>query len=178
MKKIWPVASIVLGTVLIIAVFAIWQGDKSGGIANVSVATPTPSKPPTVVSGISVSPQPFDWGKIKYGGGIVETKFTLKNTTSDILKISKIETSCMCTQASMKLGDKESPFFSMPGHGGPNPGWQADFQPGQEAVITAKFDPAAHGPEGVGKVDRVIRVWFSQPENTYQDVNFVGTVVK
>lgn len=177
MKKIWPIATIVLGTVLLISVFAIWQGDKSGGIASAPAATPTPSKPPTAVSEISVSPQPFDWGNIKYGGGIVETKFTLKNTSSNVLKIAKVETSCMCTEASLKVGDKESPFFSMPGHTA-NPGWQADFQPGQEAIITAKFDPAAHGPEGIGKVDRVIRVWFSQPENSYQDVNFSGTVVK
>lgn len=179
-ERIWLIASIVFGTLLLISVFALWQGDRSGNTTNsgLTSATPTPEKPkPISLPSITASPEPFDWGNIKINGGIVQTKFTLKNSSAEAVSISKLETSCMCTEASLKIGEKESPFFGMPGHT-PNPGWQAEISAGQEAILTVKFDPAAHGPEGLGKVNRVARIWFSKPDNTYRDIAFVANVVK
>ncbi len=179
-NKIWPIAAVVLGTLLLISLFAFWQGNKSpktGVTSGVSTPVPTQTKP-VALNSLSVSPEPFDWGDIKIGGGIVEQKFTLKNTADTAISVSKLETSCMCTEASLTVGDKESPFFGMPGHQGANPGWQAEIAPGAEVTLTVKFDPAAHGPQGVGKINRSIRIWFSQPANSYRDIGFVANVVK
>lgn len=176
-EKIWPLVAVILGTFLVITLFALWQGqgDKTGG--QVSSNPTQPQKKPVVLSSLKVSPEPFDWGNIKINGGIVQTQFTLKNEADKAVSIARIETSCMCTEASLKVGEKKSPFFGMPGHAG-NPGWQAEITPGEEVTLTVKFDPAAHGPEGLGKVDRVTRIWFSQPENSYRDIAFAATVVK
>lgn len=162
-----------------LSLFAFWQGDKSPKAGKTSgLPTPLPQTKPVPLSFLTVSPEPFDWGNIKINGGIVQTKFSLKNLSQETVKVAKVETSCMCTEASLKAGDQESPFFGMPGHGGANPGWQAEITPGGEATLTVKFDPAAHGPEGLGKVTRVTRIWFSQPVNTYRDIAFAATVVK
>lgn len=175
-EKTWLMASAILGTLLLVSFFAIWQGGKGGSGSSFTAPTTTNTKL-TPLSSLTVSPEPFNWGSLKINGGIVQTKFTLKNTSSQALKITKLETSCMCTEASLKVGDQESPFFGMPGHAG-NPGWPAEVAPGGEMILTVKFDPAAHGPEGLGKVDRLARIWFSEPANSYRDIAFTANVVK
>lgn len=47
--------------------------------------------------------------------------------------------------------------FGMPGHGA-IPTINEALEPGTEATIEVVFDPAAHGPAGVGKVNRVVTV--------------------
>lgn len=175
-EKTWLMASAILGTLLLVSLFAIWQGGKGGSSPSSTVPTTTNTKS-TPLSSLTVSPEPFNWGSLKINGGIVQTKFTLKNTSSQALKVAKLETSCMCTEASLKIGDQESPFFGMPGHAG-NAGWQTEIAPGAEASLMVKFDPAAHGPEGLGKVDRITRIWFSEPANSYRDIAFTANVVK
>ncbi|MDP3998191.1 MAG: DUF1573 domain-containing protein [bacterium] len=142
------------------------------------------STPPAVnsaqlssLSGMEVSPQPFEFGDVSMGKGIVTKTFSLKNKTGKEIKVAKVETSCMCTEASLKVGDTESPYFGMPGHTS-NSGWQATIPPDGEAFLTAKYDPNAHGPSGTGLAKRVVRVFFSDPQNTYSDVNFTANVVK
>lgn len=142
-------------------------------------SSPTPSVNSaqlSPVSGLDVSPQPFDFGKTPMSKGIVSKTFSLKNKSGKKTEIAKIETSCMCTEASIKVGDKESPYFGMPGHTF-NSGWQATIPPDGEALLTAKFDPAAHGPQGTGIAKRVVRVFFSDPPNTFLDVNFSADVI-
>lgn len=177
-QKIWLLTSVILGTLVVISLFALWQGGKTGNVASSLSSAPTANNSkPTPITSLTANPDPFDWGNIKINGGIVQTKFALKNTSSQVLKVAKLETSCMCTEASLKIGDQESPFFGMPGHAG-NPGWQAEIASGAEVSLTVKFDPAAHGPEGLGKVDRVARIWFSDPANSYRDIAFTANVVK
>ena len=174
-EKTWLLASAILGTLLLVSFLAIWQGGKVNQSS--SITSTTSQSKPVPVTGLTAAPEPFNWGNIKINGGIVQAKFTLKNTSPRALKIAKLETSCMCTEASLKIGDQESPFFGMPGHAG-NADWQAEIAPGAEASLTVKFDPAAHGPEGLGKVDRIARIWFSDPANSYRDIAFTATVVK
>lgn len=152
------------------------SGTSSSG-TNSSGGSSATSGPLTKLSNVEVSPQPFDWGDISMKNGVVNKTFTLKNKVGQNLKVAKIETSCMCTQASMKIGDKESPYFGMPGHTS-NSGWQADIPKDGEAQVSVKFNPNAHGPSGTGPFNRVVRVFLSDPQNTYVDINFQGEVIK
>ena len=43
----------------------------------------------------------------------------------------------------------------MPGHGF-GPKIDETFLPGEEAVIEVIFDPSAHGPAGIGTVERAV----------------------
>lgn len=172
-EKFWLVTSFVLGTLLLVSLFAVWQGDSSAlpARSEQASATKSPTKP-VALSQLQAEPQPFDWGEIKINGGIVQKEFKIKNEGESV-KTERLETSCMCTEASLN----GSPFFGMPGHQA-NPGFTTEINKGQEVTLTVRFDPAAHGPEGLGKVDRVIRIWFSRPENSYKDIEFTANVVK
>ena len=89
--------------------------------------------------------------------GKVSHEFTIKNVGKEPLKLGKMYTSCMCTTVSLLLnGEKKGPF-GMPGHT-PLPKVNKEIQPGGSAQIEVIFDPAAHGPAGVGIIERVAYV--------------------
>ncbi len=104
----------------------------------------------------SVSPF-FDFGKISMAAGKVSKVYWIKNISGDPLTISKLYTSCMCTDATLitKAG-KRGPF-GMPGHG-PTPRIEERLAPGESAQVEAVFDPAAHGPAGIGQTDRIVTI--------------------
>ncbi len=115
-----------------------------------------------VVSGIlpgslTISPASFDFGSISMARGKVKTIFALKNVSSGTIEISKIATSCMCTEASLLLGGDRLGPFGMPGHG-IVPRVNRSIAPGEEAAIEVVFDPAAHGPAGIGNIERAVLV--------------------
>jgi hypothetical protein len=124
------------------------------------------------VEEILVEPTHHDFGTISMAKGKVETEFKLKNTSEKPLKIRQLQTSCMCTEAVMRIGDKESPVFGM--HA--NPTWLEDFPAQTEATIKVVFDPAAHGPGGVGKIERVVQVLFAEPENGVKEMHLSAEV--
>lgn len=102
--------------------------------------------------------QSYDFGEISMAKGDVSHQFKIKNSGSNPVEISKLYTSCMCTTASLVMGDnKRSGPFGMPGHGFV-PKINKSLAPGEEAVIEVVFDPAAHGPAGVGRIERVVYV--------------------
>src|SRR3972149_6018400 len=75
--------------------------------------------------------------------------------TDKTIRLKKIATSCMCTTASFDMDGKTTKFFGMEGHGDANPPVNIEIGAGQEGKAIVKFDPAAHGPQGVGPFDRV-----------------------
>lgn len=98
----------------------------------------------------------YDFGSVSMMKGNVEHEFAIKNTTDADLIIDGAETSCMCTEAILKLPDnKEMGPFGMPGHGF-TPSIKATVRPGETFTVRAIFDPAAHGPAGIGKVERQV----------------------
>lgn len=95
----------------------------------------------------------YDFGSISMANGKVKKVFTFKNNTSETVAVKKLYTSCMCTQATLvKSGETFGPF-GMPAHGF-IPEINKNINPGQEAQIEVVFDPAAHGPAGVGPIER------------------------
>ncbi|MEX2033202.1 MAG: DUF1573 domain-containing protein, partial [Candidatus Colwellbacteria bacterium] len=99
----------------------------------------------------------YDFGEVSMAKGLVNHEFVLSNTSSAPVKIGSVETTCMCTTAYLKVGEgKEAGPFGMPGHGGPRAAANLTVLPGEKLIVRAVFDPSAHGPAGVGAVERAI----------------------
>ncbi|OGM96881.1 MAG: hypothetical protein A3J46_03880 [Candidatus Yanofskybacteria bacterium RIFCSPHIGHO2_02_FULL_41_11] len=99
----------------------------------------------------------FDFGSISMANGEVVHEFKVKNITEKNVKIGKMYTSCMCTTAWFIKGDVSKGPFGMPGHGYVPP-VNEQLGPGEEAAIKIIFDPNAHGPAGIGKIERSIYI--------------------
>jgi len=158
-------------TLLLVIGFAFWQGRSTDGGDSLSEGSST-----SEVLGVEIDPLNYDLGNVKIDGGIVTKEYEVKNTTDKTLKLKKVATSCMCTTASFELGDKKTKYFGMEGHGDSNPSVNIEIGPGQTGKVVARFDPAAHGPQGVGPIDRSIFLTFSDPAGV-KEMKFNGTVV-
>ena len=113
---------------------------------------------PAAASGkLSAAEKSYDFGKISMAAGTVRHSFAVKNESGAAVKIKKIFTSCMCTEATLKLGEKTMGPYGMPGHG-LAPSVNEEIAAGGEALVEVVFDPAAHGPAGVGRVSRQVTV--------------------
>ena len=97
----------------------------------------------------------YDFGTISMAKGKVTNIYSIKNTGTEPVTINSTYTSCMCTSATLVIGDKKIGPFGMPGHGF-LPKLSQVIEPGDEFQVEGVFDPAAHGPAGVGTIERVI----------------------
>lgn len=99
----------------------------------------------------------YDLGTISMSAGKVSRVFKITNSGGTPIQVKKIYTSCMCTTATLTTQKGKAGPFGMPGHT-VIPTISQIVAPGEEASIEAIFDPAAHGPQGVGKVRRSIYI--------------------
>lgn len=108
-------------------------------------------------TGLSASETSFNFGSISMAAGKVTHRFRVNNSSADPVVIQKLYTSCMCTTAALIKGVRQFGPFGMPGHT-PIPVINQTLAPGERAYIEVVFDPAAHGPAGVGPIERVVIV--------------------
>ena len=99
----------------------------------------------------------YDFGEVSMAKGNVLHSFKIKNTGERAVMINKMYTSCMCTTAKLSMGGKIWGPYGMPGHMS-IPKIGEVLNPGEEAEIETVFDPAAHGPAGVGRIERQVTV--------------------
>lgn len=99
----------------------------------------------------------YDFGPVSMANGKVSKVFTIKNSTDNAATIQKLYTSCMCTEATLLQNGQRIGPFGMPGHG-PIPTIAQPLNAGESAEVEVVFDPAAHGPAGVGPIQRDIYV--------------------
>ena len=97
----------------------------------------------------------YNFGKIKQSGGVVSSTFAVRNDGGRDAQVSEVLTSCSCTTA--EIGKKI-------------------IKPGETAEVEAVFDPAAHGPAGVGKVRRVVYVETDSSEAPEIQLSFEANV--
>lgn len=119
----------------------------------------------STTTGALLSSEPFfDFGNISMAAGKVSHRFRIRNTGDSAITINKIYTSCMCTAATLITPTGRKGPFGMPGHGF-IPAIFETIPPSGGAQVEVVFDPAAHGPAGIGPTDRVvtIRTNESQP---------------
>ena len=99
----------------------------------------------------------YDFGKISMKNGNVSKEFLITNVSGADVTLAKVLTSCMCTSAFIVKpdGSVKGPF-GMAGHGGAVPPANEIIKTGENRIIRVIFNPNAHGPAGVGKIDRFI----------------------
>lgn len=119
-------------------------------------------------------PTSFDWGPVPMNKGNVTKVFTIKNTGTDTLKLYNIKTSCHCTKAYVSINKVDSPSFGMDSLSS----WTGEVPKGTEAKLTVIFDPAYHGPSGMGAINRFVSVETNDRANSKLTFTLTGTVVK
>ncbi len=100
----------------------------------------------------------YDFGTVSMAKGKVTKLFKVDNSTLAPITVRKLYTSCMCTTASLVQGERRVGPFGMEGHGGPIPTINEELAAGETAQVEVTFDPAAHGPAGVGPITRNVFV--------------------
>ena len=112
---------------------------------------------------ISITPDSYDLGNVSQKKGKVYTYFDLKNEGKSDLVIDRLDTSCGCTFVAILFEGKESPYFTMPGHGYENPEWEGvSIPPGKTAQLKVMYDPNVH-PDFRGFAIREISVYSNDP---------------
>ena len=109
------------------------------------------------VGSLAVEETNFDFGTVSMAAGNVTHAFKIKNAGSEDVVIEKMYTSCMCTIASLIKNEKQFGPYGMPGHGF-IPSMNEIMRSGEEATISVTFDPAAHGPAGIGRIERTVTI--------------------
>lgn len=102
---------------------------------------------------LQLDKQEHDFGTISMKDGKVKANFRITNPTSDNVEISKLYTTCMCTTAILTAGGQTFGPYGMPGHGA-FPTFKQNLAPGEAAQVEVIYDPNAHGPAGVGYIER------------------------
>ena len=104
---------------------------------------------------LALDPLKYDFGTISMKNGLVTKSFKVKNTQDRQIDLSTAYTSCMCTTAKIVIDGQEYGPFSMQGHGAMKM-LNQKLRPGQEAELLVTFDPNAHGPSGIGVIERTV----------------------
>ncbi len=100
----------------------------------------------------------FNFGLISMAKGKVTHRYWISNAGTEPILIRKMYTSCMCTTAALvKTSGRKFDPVGMTGHGS-MPTINEPMNPGEQAIIEVVFDPAAHGPAGIGPTDRVVTI--------------------
>lgn len=156
------------GVILLIAV----------GLAFIAKSdAPTPRVSTNGASVLAATEDFFDFGTIKMRDGKVSRVFTVRNDSAEQMTIQSVYTSCMCTEALVTdaLGKEHGPF-GMPGHTSPRT--KIEVGAGESVSVKAIFDPAAHGPSGVGLAERSIYLETSSAEKPRVELKFKAVVTR
>lgn len=146
MKNILPIVLVVVATAGMVILLALISKPNSSARTAVQAGNDVL----TVVGDTK-----FDFGTISMAKGKVRKEFQVKNTAEQDVTLTKLFTSCMCTKASLTIDGKTVGPFGMPGHI-TVPSISEVLAAGATATVTAEFDPAAHGPAGVGAIERKV----------------------
>lgn len=140
-----------IGIVLLAGIIALVAAGQNGN----KNEAPLPYLP----GALKAAEASFDFGQISMAAGKVSHSFKVKNSSAQPVKTGKLYTSCMCTEASFVKGSLRKGPFGMIGHGF-IPKLNETIAPGEEVVLEVTFDPAAHGPAGLGRIER--RIYLEQ----------------
>lgn len=144
-KTMW-----IIGIVLTILVFG---GIFIAGQGNTNQNNPSGQN--TKPGQLQAAEQLYDFGTISMSKGKVDHAFKVTNPTDKDIDLKTVNTSCMCTAAYIEGANGEKGPFGMPGMGYVPPANEI-IKAGESRDIKVVFDPNAHGPAGVGLIDRFV----------------------
>lgn len=164
---------IVVIVVLVSGLFLFGRPDKNESVATSVKGIPvgaqelenshTAGTGNTTANALTASETFYDFGTISMKNGNVSKVFKVSNSTTQDIKVPSLTTSCMCTTAYIINADgSRSRPYGMPGHGGAAPKANAIVEAGKSLDIEVVYDPNAHGPAGVGLIERSV---FLEDEN-------------
>ena len=133
------------------------------------------SASPAPAAVLTAQPAVFAFGRVPIAGGNVTTRFVVTNVSDRPARLQRVYTSCNCTTASLEFSDGGAGGpFGMPGHELPIE-YDRVVQPGESFEVRVYFNPAAHGPGGIGSVTRSV---ILEPANDPRlEFVFTATVV-
>jgi len=157
----------VLASIILVVGGLIWLGStKEEGTANASSGS------------LSVSETSWNLGMISMKDGLNEKKIELKNETDSPVTVTEMQTSCMCTTATViNENGRKGPTKGMVGHGG-TPRMSQVIAPGETAQLAVVYDPNAHGPDAVGPITRNVTIRTDSADQPKIDLRFSGIVTK
>ena len=117
----------------------------------------------------------YDFGTISMKNGNVSTDFTVTNSTDKDIVVSSLITSCMCTTAFIvEPNGATKGAFGMPGMGYLTTANET-IGAGESRIIRVVYDPNAHGPAGVGLIDRTITLTDSSGASLQLEIKAMVT---
>lgn len=127
---------------------------------------------------LSVESSDYDFGVINMYDGDVSHRYQVTNNSDEPVTIGEVYTSCMCTTAQAIYSDgSTSAIAGMRGHSSPTY-LNRTIEAGESVDIEAVFDPAAHGPSGVGPIHRSIFVKTNSTTQPQIELTFDSNVVR
>ncbi|MAZ40848.1 hypothetical protein CL654_01925 [bacterium] len=151
----------ILGLIALVAIVLVVWGSPGNSTEN-NIKT-------TSASEITVVNPLYDFGEIDILGGKVSTEYVLKNEGAEDVEIVSAVTSCVCTEGEiggLRFGMHESR------------GGNVVIPAGNEKILTAIYDPLAHGPNGVGPVKRELFLKTNSTATPDIKVQFTANVIK
>ena len=156
---------IVVIVILVIGLFLFGKPSKDNAIKSGNIPegsqelenSHTAGTGDTTANALTASETFYDFGTISMKNGNVSKVFKVSNSTTQDIKVPSLTTSCMCTTAYIiKADGSRSRPYGMPGHGGAVPKANAIVEAGGSLDIEVVYDPNAHGPAGVGLIERAV----------------------
>jgi Protein of unknown function (DUF1573) len=143
---------------LVVAIIAANPGTGTQSARSAAQATsPASSAAPLRAGALKARESQFEFGPISMAGGKVSHRYWFRNESAAPVLIRQVYTSCMCTTATLVKGMRVIGSYGMPGHG-PLPAVNETLAPDEAAYVDVVFDPAAHGPAGLGHTERVVTI--------------------
>ena len=144
---------------IVIAVIAAKPESRSTAAASAAPPAAATQVAPAARSAgaLSAKESNFEFGSVSMAAGKVSHRFWFRNESTTPVLMQRIYTSCMCTTATLVKGMRVIGSYGMPGHG-PLPEVNETLAPNEAAYLDVVFDPAAHGPAGLGRTERVVTV--------------------
>jgi hypothetical protein len=117
---------------------------------------------------IIIDKERINLGTVSQADGKAQGEFKITNSGKSDLVIDNMETSCMCTSASIIYDGNQGPWFGMSMHGENPTDYSVSIKPGETAILKVEYDPNAHGPQkdpNPQKIMRYITIMSNDPEN-------------
>jgi hypothetical protein len=138
----------------ILAVAAVATGFYALGQTDTEQVSTLPGK-------LEIEETQYNFGTI--GLDNVSHIFMVKNIGPGPLTIERVSTSCGCTTAQLKQGDKTSVKFGM--EHGSLPRANKTLEPGEEIEVVVTYNPLAHGMQNAaGSFRRIVYIQTSNPK--------------